>query len=825
MTDNIEKNDKNEEITNEKAGDTEGLDDILSAIADLASENGESDESPKENEKIEKTDEREKVEKVEKRTKSDVIYKVEDLVSLRCPLIIKRVTMTLDGDVPVLDVKLEYPENATERQSVRQIAILLCIKDKDGQPIPTSDGGDSLVRGIKFDGNGLSIGESIELNIRSTLAPSDKVPSVPELSITSAVFGDGRVVDYLHGEFFVRPAPPTPLSKVFRSETIGEIKGKFGQSAEYLPEEFSPIVWRCTCGEICQDEVCPACSLSRTDVFAYFGDTATMLSPNKKIKKILLYSLIGLGALVLIELCIFGIIVGIRNAASGDDVTTSPPVTTTPPVTVVSDDPTELAKAYIKLGNYHSALDVARANSLPEDFITGILVDAVAFHGAKGEYDDALYFAEQIEGYDLVPLCTKAYGAALVSGDYERAWELATKLGDDAKKNDAADSAIGAAIRENDFDKAMQTALARRAEKIDSVAAEAIKYYSKLGDFERALTFAAKASGAEQLAIEIKKDAAKYYLSIGDFDRAIVYVESVGDADLIKNTVEGLSTAALRKNMPAYFSYLSADKKREALAERVAYGRYLAVILDDGSVSYGAGQTYTPDEGVQAISVSVGDAHTVILLSNGRVEAFGSDLYGQCDVSGWKNIVAISAGANHTVGLTSDGKVVAVGRNSEGQTSVSSIKSAVMISAGGRHTLALTSDGKVIACGDDGDGQCSTGFWTDIRSISAGDIHSVGLTSDGKVVAVGCDLTGRCDVGSLSDIVSISAGKSMTVCVRSDGSVVALGGVIGKGDIDTSGIGDVVKVYAGDFGFVAQKSDGKLISAGYGAPDVSRYDR
>lgn len=837
MTDNIEKNDQNEEINDEKANDIEGLDDILSAIADLASDDDGDGELPKDDELIEKPDghekvERiekvekvEKVEKLEKRTRSDIIYKVEDLVSLRCPLIIKRATMTLDGDVPVLDVKLEYPENATERQSVRQIAILLRIKDADGQPIPTSDGGDSLVRGIKFDGDGLSIGESIELDIRSTLAPSDKVPSVPELSITSAVFDDGRVVDYLHGEFFVRPAPPTPLSKVFRSETIGEIKGKFGQSAEYLPEELSPIVWRCTCGEICQDEVCPACSLARSDVFAYFGDTATMLSPNKKIKKILLYSLIGLGALVLIELCIFGIMLGIKNAASDNDVTTAPPVTTTPPVTVVSDDPTELAKAYMKLGNYRSALDIAVASSLPDEFIKGILNDAVSFHGAKGEYDDALYFAEQIEGYDLVPLCTKAYDAALVSGDYERAWELATKLGDDAKKNDAADSAIGAAIRDNDFDKAMQLALARRAEKIDSVATEAIKYYSNLGDFERALTFAAKASGAEQLAIDIKKDAAKYYLSIGDFDRAIVYAESIGDADLIKNTVEGLSVTALRKNMPAYFSYLSADKKREALAERIAYGRYLAMILEDGSVTYGAGQSYTPDEGVQAVSVSVGDMHTVILLSNGKVMAFGSDLYGQCDVSGWKNIVAISAGANHTVGLTADGKVVAVGRNNAGQTAVSSIKSAVMISAGGRHTLALTSSGKVIACGDDGDGQCSTGFWTDIRSISAGDIHSVGLTSDGKVVAVGCDLTGRCDVGSLSDIISISAGKSATVCVRSDGSVVALGGVIGKGDIDTSGVGDVVRVYAGDFGFVAQRSDGKLISAGYGAPDVSGYNR
>ena len=49
----------------------------------------------------------------------------------------------------------------------------------------------------------------------------------------------------------------------------------------------------------------------------------------------------------------------------------------------------------------------------------------------------------------------------------------------------------------------------------------------------------------------------------------------------------------------------------------------------------------------------------------------GDNKYGQCDVSGWKDIVAISAGDYHTVGLKSDGTVVAVGRNEKGQCNVS----------------------------------------------------------------------------------------------------------------------------------------------------------
>ena len=46
-------------------------------------------------------------------------------------------------------------------------------------------------------------------------------------------------------------------------------------------------------------------------------------------------------------------------------------------------------------------------------------------------------------------------------------------------------------------------------------------------------------------------------------------------------------------------------------------------------------------------------------------------IYGQCDVSGWKDIIAISAGDSHIVGLKADGTVVATGYNKYGQCDVS----------------------------------------------------------------------------------------------------------------------------------------------------------
>ena len=51
--------------------------------------------------------------------------------------------------------------------------------------------------------------------------------------------------------------------------------------------------------------------------------------------------------------------------------------------------------------------------------------------------------------------------------------------------------------------------------------------------------------------------------------------------------------------------------------------------------------------------------------------AVGKNDEGQCNVSGWTDIVAVAAGSGHTVGLKRDGSVVAVGVNGFCQCNVS----------------------------------------------------------------------------------------------------------------------------------------------------------
>jgi len=98
-------------------------------------------------------------------------------------------------------------------------------------------------------------------------------------------------------------------------------------------------------------------------------------------------------------------------------------------------------------------------------------------------------------------------------------------------------------------------------------------------------------------------------------------------------------------------------------------------------------------------TIAAGSYHTVVLRQDGTVAACGDNSSGQCDVSGWKNVVQVFAGAKHTVGLRSDGTAVAVGDNSFGQCDVSEWKDIIQLAVNDYNTIALLSDGTVVSCG------------------------------------------------------------------------------------------------------------------------------
>ena len=175
------------------------------------------------------------------------------------------------------------------------------------------------------------------------------------------------------------------------------------------------------------------------------------------------------------------------------------------------------------------------------------------------------------------------------------------------------------------------------------------------------------------------------------------------------------------------------------------------------------------------VIIACGASHTVGLKSDGTVVAVGYNDYGQCNVSGWSNIVAVSCGRHHTVGLKSDGTVVAVGNNGNGKRNVSGWSNIVAVAGGYSHTVGLKSDGTVVAVGNNDYGQCNVSGWSNIVAVAGRYLHTVGLKSDGTVVAVGYNDYGQRNVSGWSNIVAVSCGRYHTVGLKSDGTVVAVG--------------------------------------------------
>ena len=190
------------------------------------------------------------------------------------------------------------------------------------------------------------------------------------------------------------------------------------------------------------------------------------------------------------------------------------------------------------------------------------------------------------------------------------------------------------------------------------------------------------------------------------------------------------------------------------------------------------------------------DHHIVGLTSSGKVVAEGTNRYGECDVSGWEDIVDVAAGATHTVGLRSDGTVVACGNNEYGQCNVSDWVGIVDVAAARYAVYGLTSDGHILVTGQkplyegglvDAVLEVPTpevSGWDNIVAILAsceggdGCDYVVGIREDGTIV------TNRStwaylddgDIESFQDVQCIDvASWGYTICVDSYGKVRAVG--------------------------------------------------
>jgi alpha-tubulin suppressor-like RCC1 family protein len=289
-----------------------------------------------------------------------------------------------------------------------------------------------------------------------------------------------------------------------------------------------------------------------------------------------------------------------------------------------------------------------------------------------------------------------------------------------------------------------------------------------------------------------------------------------------------------------------------------------------------------------AMAIAAGGAHTCAVLSDGRVQCWGANDIGQLgigtdtgpelcgdfgpcstipvSVSGLSTATAIAAGGA-TCALLSNGRVQCWGSNSRGElgngttvssslpVAVSSITTAVAVAAGGGHTCAVLSGGGVQCWGSNGAGELGTGTTTGPEScpsadacsttpvavagittavaVAAGLDHTCAVLSGGGVQCWGQNGSGQLGIGTtvffsspvtvsgITTAVEVGAGFTQTCAVLSGGGLQCWGsnssGQLGNGTtvssstpVAVSGITTAVTVAAGGGHTCALLADGQV---------------
>ena len=269
--------------------------------------------------------------------------------------------------------------------------------------------------------------------------------------------------------------------------------------------------------------------------------------------------------------------------------------------------------------------------------------------------------------------------------------------------------------------------------------------------------------------------------------------------------------------------YIGLDDYKDSAAKAVECRRsYYDLELDNmvkrGDISeaamfyYSIGETETALEIWDRVNsrktLEAGVYHTVGLVTNGTVVAAGSNYDGrcnpihpgQCDVSGWRNIISVVAGYHHTVGLTKDHTVVATGLNTDGQCNVSEWTDIVDIATGYEFTVGLKADGTVVYAGN-GEDVDDTKQWENIMAIDAGRDFVVGLKTDGTIVC-----TRNYSINP-TNVIAIAASDFGLTCLSEDGTVTSTFKKLG-------GLKNVARIYSGSYAAIAIMSSGEIVIDG-----------
>lgn len=314
-------------------------------------------------------------------------------------------------------------------------------------------------------------------------------------------------------------------------------------------------------------------------------------------------------------------------------------------------------------------------------------------------------------------------------------------------------------------------------------------------------------------------------------------------------------SGAVLNDLSALLAELGVGREARIQAERpqlqrvpIAAGcRHWLRVRDNGGIETGgralrAGEAVPPQRvvpdlrGRRAVAVAASVDHSLALLNDGDVAAWGDNTDGQTAIPdrGGRRAVGIAAGSRFSIVLLEDGRLLRCGlltnynRPSPPWPDFGGRRVVRIAAGGGLHALFMLDDGDVVACGDNAWGQCDLPDrgGRKAEDITCGDYHSVIALEDGSVVGCGrkfdpFDILDGLDGLSFPDrggrrITAVSCGYDHTLLHCADGGVLACGAgnALHPGFPDTER--SIVAVAAGDGFSVFLKSNGEVVISGRG---------
>ena len=667
-----------------------------------------------------------------------------------CPAHILSAEFFLDLKLQKKVMKLRI-QNTSDR-AVTGMTILARYLDKNGGVMGDPEG--FIV--LKFANIYCAPGKTA-LGSKTVILPYQDIAGLAAY-VTSVCFDDGRQQEFRPGDYTLSP-PQDMLENHVSPADFAVLRRTFGDRCFFVPACHDREHFLCACGAMLpgqESTVCPACGMKRADAMRLCEDASrAAFLKSLKFRHAAFRLLPYAAGAALIAAALFTI----------GTLTRTYIVETLPARRLA------YTQRYMDEHRYAEALgySVTKNHSLLYD---DILDHAVAYYCSEGDYATAMQYEKCRTEPDYAPIYSHA-ADALLHGDTDAAG-YALLTGDETRKNEVLSRMARKAYDDGDHAAACAIALHMTGKEgeafADGLLYEVIEDLLEDGAYDSAVTYInclTDKSGVTQLCRGIELEL----LTLGKFEDAFNVASITGDDSVFAMAYHSASATTKRAYIDKFFPYMTAEEKREFLAEHLSVGSAVTAINADGTAMHETDGPLCE----HAVSVAAGESHTVVLTDNGIVRTFGDNTYGQCDPEGLEKALAVAAGARHTIILMEDGTVCAFGDNTYGQCNVTEWRDVIAVTAGEHHTAALLSDGTAVAVGSNQSGQCSITGYKDVIAVEAGDFATALLFRDGTVAVEGNITLETYDCRGWEDIIEVKVGNAHMIGLTSVGRVLFAG--------------------------------------------------